>query len=274
VGIEAFTGEKVWPSPAKLNLFLHVTGQRSDGYHTLQTVFQLLDWGDSLQFRLRDDGQIKVHCNVAIPENDLCSRAARALQGACPDKGVHKGVDILLHKKIPMGAGLGGGSSNAATTLLALNELWGLHWPLEWLAKIGLALGADVPVFVHQQSAWAEGVGEVLKPFPLPEQAFVVLVPACHVDTGLIFRHPDLPRNHARITPEDYRAGRTQNDCQALTAALFPPVAAALAFLGDGARMSGTGSSVFLPCESYESALHWQQKATAAGFFAFVALGR
>ena len=186
------------PSPAKLNLFLHVLGRRADGYHELQTLFQILDYGDELNFTLRDDGQIKLLTefpNVAHDDN-LIVRAARLLQ---KNSGCTHGADIECIKRLPMGGGLGGGSSDAATTLVVLNELWGLQLSLEKLMALGLTLGADVPVFVYGYSSWAEGVGEKLEKISLPEQWVVVIKPDCHVNTKDIFSAKNLTRNSKSI---------------------------------------------------------------------------
>ncbi len=246
--------EPRWPAPAKLNLFLHVTGRRSDGYHELQTVFQFLDYGDELAFSPRDDARIERHGDVAgvAPENDLCTRAAHALQASA---GMERGVDIRLVKRLPIGAGLGGGSSDAATTLVALNRLWGLDWPVERLAALALTLGADVPVFVRGRAAWAEGVGERLAPVELPEPWFLVVVPDCVVSTAAVFADTQLTRNTPRITMTDFIEGRTGNDCEPVVTRRHPPVAAALRWLQGHcergtARMSGTGSAVFAAYET------------------------
>lgn len=234
------------PAPAKLNLFLHITGRRSDGYHNLQTLFQLLDHGDTLTFRRRDDGQLHVSCTDPSLNNadNLVMQAARLLQQTlqCP-----AGADIHLDKHIPAGAGLGGGSSDAATTLVALNRLWQGGLTRADLAALGLQLGADVPVFVMGHSAWAEGIGEELEPVTLDEQFFVVLTPACHVTTATIFSHQQLTRDSTAIKMCAFLAGQSRNDCEALVRKLYPAVDAALTWLSRfaPARMTGTGSSVF-----------------------------
>lgn len=242
----ALSAGQPWPAPAKLNLFLHVTGRRADGYHELQTVFQFLDWGDSLWFTLRDDAQITRPdgpAGVAVDE-DLSVRAARALQAAT---GCRRGAEIRIDKRIPLGGGLGGGSSDAATTLVALNRLWQLDLDDDALAAIGLRLGADVPVFVRGQAAWAEGIGDRLRPLALDEPWYLVLTPACAINTGAMFRHPALDRAQAPIDPAAFRAGRGGNAFTALVRAEYPAVAAALDALSQlaTARLSGTGSSVF-----------------------------
>lgn len=236
-----------WPAPAKLNLFLHVTGRRADGYHLLQTLFQFLDFGDELFFAPRGDGVIQRLAGAQeIPETqDLTVRAARLLQDA---SGVRLGADIRVHKRIPLGGGLGGGSSDAATTLVALNRLWNLGLPVDELAAMGLALGADVPVFVRGHAAWAEGVGEQLTPVQPPEPWYLVLTPPVQVSTREIFNAPELKRDSASVSYEDFLAGRTGNVCEAVTARRYPAVQAALDRLtAHGTpRMSGTGSCVFL----------------------------
>lgn len=235
--------------PAKLNLFLHVTGRRPDGYHELQTVFQLLDYGDSMQFRTRDDGELHLQCSDRRleGEDNLALKAARALRDMAGRPEL--GADIFLEKRIPAGAGLGGGSSNAATTLLALNRLWSLELDRTALAEAGLRLGADVPVFVHGRSAWASGIGEQLSPVTLPARWFVVLTPPCHVSTAAIFSHRELTRNGSAIKMAAFLAGHSRNDCESLVRRLYPAVDSALSELGRRgqceARMTGTGASVF-----------------------------
>jgi 4-diphosphocytidyl-2-C-methyl-D-erythritol kinase len=202
--------EQCWPAPAKLNLFLHITGRRADGYHELQTVFQFLDFCDSLQVEVTRDSRLRRVTAVAglDEKNDICLRAARLLQTAA---GAARGADIHLHKKIPMGGGLGGGSSDAATTLLALNRLWGIDFDIERLAELGLQLGADVPVFIHGRAAWAEGVGERLQPVELPEPWYLVIAPAVQVSTAEIFQAPDLTRDCPPITIRHFLAGTGLN---------------------------------------------------------------
>lgn len=268
----ALTARTAWPAPAKLNLFLHITGRRRDGYHALQTVFQLLDHGDSLFFDVRADGAIRRPDGPrGVDESsDLTVRAAHALREA---SGCRLGVDIRIDKRIPMGAGLGGGSSDAATTLVALNRLWDTGLDVEALAGIGLGLGADVPVFVRGHSAWAEGVGDVLSPITLPQPWFLVVTPAVHVDTGSVFRAAGLPRDTPKIDRERFLTGPTRNDCEDLVRALHPPVGEVLDRLrrhGD-ARMSGTGSSVFCAFDTQAAAL--RARAELADQPAFVARG-
>jgi len=257
-----------WPAPAKLNLFLHVTGRRPDGYHELQTVFQLLDFGDELAFTPRTDGRVLLRSPLpgVAPDDDLTVRAARLLQRAA---GCQRGVEIALTKRLPLGGGLGGGSSDAATTLVALNRLWGLGLDTAALAALGRELGADVPVFVHGQSAWAEGVGERLTPLSLPPRWYLVLVPECHVATASIFKAPELTRDSLPIKMPDFLAGRTRNDCEPVVVGRHPEVAEALAALGGRGRMSGTGACVFAAFDDAASA----RNALPAGWRGFVARG-
>lgn len=236
----------VFPAPAKLNLFLHVTGRRSDGYHLLQTVFRFIDYGDTLGFTPRADGQIVLtHPLPGVPpEKDLCYRAARLLQTAA---GTTQGVDITLEKQLPLGGGLGGGSSDAATTLLALNHLWGTGLSRSALMELGLQLGADVPVFVLGENAWAEGVGEKLAPIALPPAWYVVLVPPLSVETAEVFAAPELTRNTLPVTMSAFSAGQVHNDLEPVVSARYPAVAQHLKWLkqyGD-ARMTGSGACVF-----------------------------
>jgi 4-diphosphocytidyl-2-C-methyl-D-erythritol kinase len=234
-----------------LNLFLHVTGRREDGYHLLQSVFMLIDWWDVLHFDLLEDGHLRREdLSLALPDDDLCLRAARALQAA---SGTHLGALIRIDKRLPAQAGMGGGSSDAATCLLALNRLWQLHWPLSRLLPIGLALGADVPFFLRGRNAWVQGIGEDLLPVELPTARFAVLKPAMGLDTGMIFKDVALKRDTSPATISDFVAqpfafGR--NDLQAVAQGLCPEVTQALDWLehqGLQARMTGSGSAVFAP---------------------------
>jgi len=238
--------EIAWPAPAKLNLFLHIVGRRADGYHLLQTVFQFVDYCDYIRFYPRRDGVVGRRSDLAgvPPEQDLVVRAARALQ---QHTGTDLGVDIEVDKRLPMGGGLGGGSSDAATTLVALNALWRLGLSFDDLAALGLALGADVPVFVCGRAAWAEGVGEILTPVELREPWFVVVVPPVHVETRRIFNAADLTRDKHPIKIRDFLDGPTENVCQSLVSNYYPEVAAALDWLSKfgQARMTGTGACVF-----------------------------
>jgi len=234
-------------SPAKLNLFLHITGRRADGYHNLQTLFQLLDYGDQLSFSTRADGIITLQ--PAIPgvafEDNLIVKALRLLQ---PFAIANAGVDIHLQKHLPMGGGIGGGSSNAATTLVALNHLWACGLSRAQLEAFGLQLGADVPVFINAQTAWAEGVGEQLQAIEMPENWFLVVQPDCHVSTQQIFSHKDLTRDTPAIKVAAFLEQGGRNDCQALVRRLYPPVDEALIRLekfSPTAQMTGTGACVF-----------------------------
>jgi 4-diphosphocytidyl-2-C-methyl-D-erythritol kinase len=231
-------------SPAKLNLFLHITDRRPNGYHELQTLFQLLDWGDQLTFTPNQSGTITLQSNgTDIPKEDnLVVSAARLLQ-----KG-SLGAHIVLQKHIPTGAGLGGGSSNAATTLLALNHLWDLRLPQSQLQTLGTGLGADVPVFVGARTAWAEGIGEILTPIELPERWYLILVPDCHVSTAQIFSHRQLTRNSIPIKMAAFFEGDSRNDCQSLVRHLYPEVDKSLNILDKfgEARLTGTGACTFI----------------------------
>lgn len=235
-----------WPAPAKINLFLHITGRRADGYHLLQTVFQFLDLCDELDFERRADGRIRRCTEVpGVPEaQDICVKAASLLRETT---GVTTGVDLHIHKRIPMGGGLGGGSSNAATTLWALNRLWGTGLNVDQLASLGLQLGADVPVFVRGRAAWAEGVGEVLDPVELPQPWYLLIAPPVHVATAAVFSAPDLTRNCPPLKIRDLPDGAGGNVCEPVVRALFPEVARALDWLAQytPSRMSGTGACVF-----------------------------
>jgi len=243
------TGETLWPAPAKLNLFLHVTGRRPDGYHELQTVFQLIDLCDTIGITVREDGRIERPDGPAgvDPESDLTVRAARALQKAT---GCGLGATLRVHKRIPMGGGLGGGSSDAASVLLGLNDLWGCRLPMDQLARLGLPLGADVPVFVRGFSAWGQGVGEDLQPLELPETWYVVIHPGVAVATRDVFQSPELTRNSPVITIRAFFQSGGRNDCEPVVRARFPEVAEALDWLGRfaPARLTGTGSCIFAPC--------------------------
>jgi 4-diphosphocytidyl-2-C-methyl-D-erythritol kinase len=245
------------PAPAKLNLFLHVTGRRADGYHLLQTLFRFIDLHDTLHFDLRTDGVVRrTNAVDGVDEDqDLCVRAARLLQS---ETGCKLGVDIGLEKRIPMGGGLGGGSSDAATTLLALNRLWSLGLSREILMQLGLRLGADVPVFVFGESAFAEGVGEELQAFPLPATWYVVLFPPVHAPTAKIFTHSELTRDSVSITMRalsiwraeqgaDLSGLQLRNDLQAVVCKLYPEVSRYIALLGKygKAAMTGSGACVF-----------------------------
>ncbi|MGM7282044.1 4-(cytidine 5'-diphospho)-2-C-methyl-D-erythritol kinase [Pseudomonas guariconensis] len=234
------------PAPAKLNLWLHIIGRRTDGYHELETVFQFLDHADQLHYSLRDDGQIHLRTEIAgVPhDSNLIVKAARQLQ---QQSGCALGVDIWLDKILPMGGGIGGGSSNAATTLLALNHLWQLGWDEDRLAGLGLGLGADVPVFVRGHAAFAQGVGEQLTPVDPEEPWYVVLVPQVSVSTAEIFSHPELTRDSLPLKMRPVPEGNSRNDCQPVVEQGYPEVRNALNLLGKytEARLTGTGSCVF-----------------------------
>ncbi|MBL8288378.1 MAG: 4-(cytidine 5'-diphospho)-2-C-methyl-D-erythritol kinase [Rubrivivax sp.] len=276
------------PAPAKLNLFLHVVGRRADGYHLLESLFVLVDWADRLHFERREDGRLLRHdlrspeslpaATAALPPDDLCIRAARALAQA---SGTTLGADIHLDKRVPAGAGMGGGSSDAASTLLALNRLWGLNWPRERLAALGLALGADVPFFVHGENALVEGIGERLRPAVVPSRRYAVVKPEASLGTAEVFGHPALVRDSVRLG-ESARAailagsfegfeGFGRNDLQPVAEDRCSEVAEAARWLArrfGASRMTGSGSAVFstLPPEAVS-------QAVARGFSASGALG-
>ena len=265
-----------WFAPAKLNLFLHILGRRSDGYHQLQTLFQLLDKGDTLQFESLSGGelQLEVSSNTTghrLPvENNLILKAARLLRthAGTPTLGARISVD----KAIPIGGGLGGGSSNAATTLIALNRYWQLNLNQTELKALGLQLGADVPLFIDGKSAWGEGVGEKLQAVTLPPKWFLVATPDCAVSTAEIFNHENLTRNSPAIKMADFLAGGARNDCESITCDLYPEVAQALTWLTQfgQARMTGTGASVFadFTAETKANAALSQLPARWQGFVA------
>jgi len=243
----------VWPAPAKLNLMLHITGQRDDGYHELQTVFQFIDFFDELKFNIRNDNQLFRFCeNFAVPENeDIIIRAAKLLQekfrNKNPESEKKLGADIHLQKNIPMGAGLGGGSSDAATTLVALNTLWQTQFTIDELAGMGLVLGADVPVFVRGFAAFGEGVGEKLTPFSPPESWYLVLIPPVHVSTKEIFSNPQLTRDCSTIKICDLSRREWRNVCTPVVLKNYPLVSQAIEIIDEHSKacMSGTGASVF-----------------------------
>jgi 4-diphosphocytidyl-2-C-methyl-D-erythritol kinase len=252
-----------WPAPAKLNLFLHVTGQRADGYHDLQTLFQIIDLCDELAFEIDrsgviarvDDAASAPGPLAAIPSaEDLCVRAATLLRAKAGDPAL--GVRIRLRKRIPLGGGLGGGSSDAATTLLVLNRLWGCNLPVLQLAELGLTLGADVPVFVQGESGLGEGVGERLTALPLPERWFLVLHPGVSVPTRDIFQASELTRNSPILTIPALLALGGRNDCEPVVRKRYPQVAEALDWLGRFApsRLTGTGSCLFASFDSAAAA--------------------
>ena len=276
----------VWPAPAKLNLFLHVLRRRDDGYHDLQTVFQFIDLEDRISLYVRPDGRVRrTSAHAQVDEDaDLVIRAAHLLK---QETGTSLGADISVDKRIPLGAGLGGGSSDAATTLLGLNKVWNLGLGSDDLAALGLRLGADVPVFVHGLAAWAEGVGERLQPVELETPWYLVINPGCSVSTQSVFSHPALTRDSAALRIRDFlppgggqvlslRAllDSARNDCEAVVRALYPEVDEVLRWLsrcGD-ARMTGTGASVFAPFAERAQAQQWLQSLPDA-WSCFVARG-
>jgi 4-diphosphocytidyl-2-C-methyl-D-erythritol kinase len=259
------------PAPAKLNLWLHIIGRRADGYHELETVFQFLDHGDELSFAVRDDGVIRLHTEIeAVPhDSNLIVRAARKLQ---EQSGSPLGADIWLTKVLPMGGGIGGGSSDAATTLLALAHLWQLDWDEDRLAALGLSLGADVPVFVRGHAAFAQGVGEQLTPVDPEEPWYVVLVPQVSVSTVEIFSHPQLTRDSLPLNMRPVPEGNSRNDCQPVVEQSYPEVRNALNSLGKftEARLTGTGSCVFgaFPNKAEAGKVLALLSATQTGFVA------
>lgn len=236
-----------WPAPAKLNLFLHINGRRTDGYHELQTLFQFIDYCDMLDFKVTDSSELILHSNMAgvVADSDnLILRAAKSLQQMTGFKG---GAEIWLDKRLPMGGGLGGGSSDAATTLVALNTLWNTQLSAAELAKIGLKLGADIPVFIHGFAAFAEGIGERLQVVSPPEPWYLVIAPDAHVSTAEVFQDPLLPRNTPKLAIDTLMSQAWINDCQKLVVSKYPQVAKALGWLLEYApsRMTGTGACVF-----------------------------
>jgi len=253
-----------WLAPAKLNLFLHITGRRTDGYHQLQTLFQFVDLADELTFYDRTDTEIVLHNPAAGWEmqQDLSVRAAKLLQPYCSQP---RGVTIDRVKRIPVGAGLGGGSSDAATTLIALNQRWNLGLARNHLAELGLQLGADVPVFVLGRSAWAEGIGEQLTPVQLPSSWYLIVIPDCHISTAQIFDAEELTRNSPAITIRAYLTGEadtTGNNCLPVVLQRFPPVKLVYEWLQQHAnvRLSGTGAALFCEFDSAAEAKQLQGK--------------
>ncbi|WP_126167735.1 4-(cytidine 5'-diphospho)-2-C-methyl-D-erythritol kinase [Shewanella khirikhana] len=261
-----------WPAPAKLNLFLHINGRLPNGYHELQTLFQFIDHGDWLDFKVTATPELTLHSNLGqvVPDSDnLILKAAKSLQSVT---GCSQGAEIWLDKRLPMGGGLGGGSSDAATTLVALNALWQLGLDKKALMDIGLKLGADVPVFINGIAAFAEGVGEKLQPVEVAEPWYLVLVPDAHVSTAEVFQHPDLPRNTRKLDMASLGPENWSNDCQALVASKYPQVANALSWLVEYApsRMTGTGACVFGEFDSQQAALEAlaQKPSDMQGFVA------
>ena len=259
------------PAPAKLNLWLHIIGRRADGYHELETVFQFLDHGDELSFAVREDGVIRLHSDLdTVPhDSNLIVRAARQLQA---QSGTPLGADIWLNKVLPMGGGIGGGSSDAATTLLGLAHLWQLEWDEDRLAALGLGLGADVPVFVRGHAAFAQGVGEQLTPVDPEQPWYVVLVPQVSVSTAEIFSHPQLTRDSLPLKMRPVPKGNSRNDCQPVVEQNYPEVRNALNWLGKftEARLTGTGSCVFgaFPSKAEADKVLALLSATQTGFVA------
>ena len=264
---------EIWPAPAKINLFLHVLGRREDGYHSLQTAFQFLDYCDELQFKANNRGEIRRQASYqgVAEADDLVVKAASLLR----DKsGADFGVTIDINKRLPMGGGLGGGSSDAATTLVALNQLFELGQTVDELAELGLKLGADVPVFVRGRAAWAEGVGELLTPIEVDEDSYLVVWPDCHVNTAAVFAADDLTRNTPAITIRDFRAGAGHNDCEKVVSRLHPEVSEVLDYLNQDyeARMTGTGACVYARFAKLADAEEAAQKLPG-GWQHFVARG-
>ncbi len=262
-----------WPAPAKLNLMLRVVGRRPDGYHELQTVFQLIDRCDHLYFRRHDDGRVRRlgGPEAVASEQDLTVRAAALLQR---HSGCGLGVEIRIDKRLPMGGGLGGGSSDAATTLVALNQLWRLGLGEDTLAELGLSLGADVPVFVRGRAAWGEGVGERLTPLKLNRPWYLVLTPDCHVSTPEVFAAEELKRDSTPIAVADFLAGSARNDCLSVVRRRYVPVAEAIDWLDRYAvaRLTGTGACVFAAFDEAVEALQVMERAPVH-LRAFIARG-
>ncbi|WP_196140612.1 4-(cytidine 5'-diphospho)-2-C-methyl-D-erythritol kinase [Aliikangiella sp. G2MR2-5] len=273
-----------WPCPAKLNLFLHFTGQRSDGYHELQSVFQLLDFGDQLKVNPRTDGKITFDCNIEELKGDdnLVVQAAKKLQSIISQnyskgKMTLPGADLYLEKRLPAGGGIGGGSSDCATALVALNHIWQLELNLDTLAEIGLSLGADVPIFVRGRTAFVEGIGEKITPFEMPEIWYLVVYPGCHVTTSKIFSNPLLTRNSKAITIRDLNAlelpFKGKNSMQTLVCSDYPAVKSALDWLNqfsNHARMTGSGSCLFL---AFDKEQEMRKIASRCEWSHFVAKG-
>lgn len=260
-----------WPSPAKINLFLHINHKRPDNYHELQTLFQLLDYGDTINIRVLPTSTIQLNSDIqgVNQEDNLIYRAAKLLQQTSQTT---QGCEITLDKRLPMGGGLGGGSSNAATTLLALNHMWQLKLSIHKLTELGLQLGADVPIFIHGHTAFAEGIGEKITPTPLPTQYYLIVNPCCHVSTKAIFEHPELPRTTPKINRDDYSFAQTHNDCQKVVCKMYPNIANTLHWLIQYApsRMTGTGACLFAIFNTEEQATQVMQQLPdgANGFVA------
>ena len=249
------TDKHIWPAPAKINLFLHITGRLDNGYHTLETIFQFLDYGDHLTITPNQSGKITISPDIpgVVPSDNLIYRAAMLLK---PYISESTGADIVIDKILPMGAGLGGGSSNAATTLVALNKLWQCHLNNQKLAQLGLSLGADVPIFIHGFAAFAQGVGEILTPVAINEPWYLIIWPGVSVSTQEIFNAPELPRDTDPISIKQLDSAILKNDCEKVTKNRHPEVANALEWLIQyaPAKMTGTGSCVFGEFESEQAA--------------------
>jgi len=256
--------EHWWPAPAKLNLMLNITGQRADGYHELQTVFQLLNVSDWMQFDKRTDGEVEFKCDLSSieTESNLVVRAAKLLKN---EAGTPCGASIMLRKLLPMGAGLGGGSSDAATTLLVLNEMWGLGFSIDELADLGLQLGADVPVFIRGTSAWAEGVGEIITKMELPERWFVVVNSDYHCSTKEVFQNKCLTRGSSAITIRAFLDGHEKNDCLSVVRGMNQDLDDLYCRFSDYGKvlLTGTGSSMFIKCNTREEAVELSEKLPA-----------
>ena len=260
---QGFFEPDCWPAPGKLNLFLHITGRREDGYHLLQTFFQFFDFGDSLYFDINNSGNLnRITAIDGVPQKqDLIIRAAKMLQ---QESGSNKGADIKITKRLPMGGGIGGGSSDAATTLVALNKLWNINMSLEELAKIGIKLGADVPIFIHGHAAWAEGIGEKISYLDTSEPYYLIIKPDCSVPTAQIFSHPGLTRDSQKLKITAFRRG-LGNDCEEVVRSLYPQVTEALDWLSafQKAELTGTGACIFAAFETEEQAKEVASKAPA-----------
>lgn len=268
-----------WPSPAKLNLFLYITGQRADGYHTLQTLFQFVDYGDTISIEPRQDGQICLLTPVdgVAHDDNLIVRAARLLMKTASTSGrlpAGSGADIRIDKRLPMGGGLGGGSSNAATVLVALNHLWGCGLTTDELAALGLTLGADVPVFVRGHAAFAEGVGEILTPVDPPEKWYLIVHPGVSIPTPVIFKDPDLKRNTPARSIKTLLNCEFSNDCEVIARKRFREVDAVLSWLLEYApsRLTGTGACVFAEFDT-ETAARQVLEQAPVWLHGFVARG-